>query len=238
MLETVWVVIPTYNEKDNIPRLVRQLRGLSLPRLDILVVDDDSPDHTAAAVMELQVSDPHVHLIRHTRRMGFGLSYIAGFAYVLARGATVVVHMDADLSHDAADVPRLVQALAEADLVIGSRYLTGVSIVNWPLKRLAISLAGNVLARRITGLPFYDITGGFRGWRATALKAVAPQTISAEGYGFLVAMLYRAWKKQVRIREVPIVFTERSKGHSKMSKRIMFESLLLIIKLRFTRWVA
>lgn len=230
--DTVWVVIPTYNEEDNIVPLVQQLRRLPLPHLSILIADDNSADQTAQAVIKLQAHDSALHLIRQSNRIGFGPSYTAGFAYAVAHGASIIVQMDADLSHDPGDVPRLLQSLAQADLVIGSRYLNGVSIINWPLKRLVISLAANVLARLVTGLPFYDITGGFRAWRSTTLVGVTPERIRADGYGFLIAMLYRAWERGVRIEEVPIVFTERRSGQSKMSKRMMIESLLLIIRLR------
>ncbi len=226
-----WVVIPTYNERQNIGQIIDSLLALPVPDLMILVVDDHSPDGTGEEVQSYQETN-RVHLLDTGTRIGFGASYRRGFDYAVKHKASVIVHMDADLSHDPAAVPDLIAALVDADVVIGSRYTKGISIVNWPMTRLFISLAANAYARWVTGLTARDTTSGFRAWRADALTATAYQTMKVDGYGFLIAMLFAAHCNGNSMAEVPIVFTERQAGKSKMSKRIMFESFLLVLKLR------
>jgi len=227
-----WVVVPTFNEKENIERLIRALFALPIDTLSVLIVDDSSPDGTGAIVQRLQRDFPRLQLKTRAEKNGLGRAYIDGFQYALAHGATAVVQMDADFSHDPHDIPRLLEQLEKADLVIGSRYVQGISVINWPLSRLLISMGGNIYASLITGLPFKDVTGGFKAWASTTLTAVDLPTVEADGYGFQVVMTYRAWKKGKHIVEVPIVFTERRAGHSKMSQAIVWEALWLVWRLR------
>lgn len=232
-MKSPWVVIPTYNEKENIERMIRELFALPHDALSVLIVDDNSPDGTASIAQQMQAEFPRLHVSVRDKKNGLGPAYIHGFTYALDHGADAIVQMDADFSHDPKDVPRLLHALNDADLVIGSRYSHGISIINWPLRRLLISIFGNVYANIITGMPYKDVTGGFKAWRATTLKNMHLDTVHADGYGFQIAMNYRAWKLQMRIVEVPIIFTERREGHSKMSNAIVREALLLVWKLRF-----
>lgn len=229
-----WVVIPTYNEKDNIERMIRSLFAAHIGHLSVLVVDDSSPDGTGAIVQRLQSEFPALHLATRPKKSGLGRAYVHGFTYALAQGANTVVQMDADFSHDPADVPKLLAALADADLVIGSRYVRGISVVNWPLRRLLISLAGNWYARIVTGLAIRDATGGFKAWRASTLQAIHFENVDANGYGFQIVMNFRTWKAGKRIKEIPIVFTERRDGQSKMNNDIIREALALVWRLRFT----
>lgn len=231
-MQSPWVVIPTYNEKDNISALLGALMGLSIPNLSVLIVDDSSPDGTGDTVTGYQQNHPNIHLLTRPQKSGLGRAYIAGFQYALERGADAIVQMDADFSHNPQDISRLLAELADNDLVIGSRYSQGISVINWPLKRLLISIGGNVYTRLVTGLPIKDATGGFKAWRASTLWDIDLASVSADGYGFQIVMNYRAWKKGRRMKEIPIVFTERRDGHSKMSRAIIREALLLVWKLR------
>ncbi len=227
-----WVVIPTYNEKDNVEHMLSRLLALPVENLQILIVDDSSPDGTGKIVEQVKASHPNVHLLTRPGKSGLGRAYVAGFTYALEQGAQTVVQMDADFSHDPDDIPRLISELKDNDLVIGSRYSHGISVINWPLKRLLISICGNIYASFITGLPLKDATGGFKAWRAQTLKDIDLSTVKADGYGFQVVMNYRTWKKGKKIKEVPIIFTERRDGQSKMSKQIIWEALWLVWKLR------
>lgn len=231
-METPWVIIPTYNEKDNIERMISSIFALEISGLQLLIVDDSSPDGTANVVQELQTQYPQLHLEIRSQKSGLGPAYIHGFKTALHAGATAIIQMDADFSHDPADIPRLLNELKESDVVIGSRYKNGISVINWPLRRLILSLGGNSYARVITGIPIQDITGGFRAWKAAALKDIDLSAIHADGYGFQIVMAYRAWKQQQKIIEIPIIFTERREGQSKMSNAIVREALLLPWRLR------
>ncbi len=231
-MKSPWVVIPTYNEKGNIERMIQELFALSHDNLSVLIVDDNSPDGTADIVRNLQRTQADLHLLVRQEKQGLGPAYIHGFSYALEHGADSIVQMDADFSHDPKDVPRLLHSLNDADLVIGSRYSHGISVINWPLRRLLISVFGNVYASIVTGMPYKDVTGGFKAWRADTLKSIHMDTVHADGYGFQIAMNYRAWKLKKDIREVPIIFTERREGQSKMSKAIIREALFLVWKLR------
>lgn len=233
MLRAPWVVIPTYNEKDNIETLVRALFELSVSNLSVLVVDDNSPDGTADIIKRLQSQLPRLHLLVRPQKSGLGNAYLAGFSEALTKGADAVVQMDADFSHDPAAVPELLTALDTADVVIGSRYSHGISVISWPLRRLLISIAGNVYARAVTGLPFKDVTGGFKAWRADTLRALPLEKVRADGYGFQIVMNYLAWKLDKKICEVPIIFTERREGQSKMSRAIIWEALWIVWRIRF-----
>lgn len=232
-MKSPWVVIPTYNEKGNVEQMVKELFALSLDNFSLLIVDDNSPDGTASIIRELQKTHAGLHLIVRENKQGLGPAYLHGFSYALEHGADAIVQMDADFSHDPKDVPRLLHALSDADLVIGSRYSHGISVINWPLRRLLISVFGNVYSALVTGMPYKDLSGGFKAWRAETLRAMNLDTIEANGYGFQIAMNHRAWKLQKKIIELPIIFTERREGQSKMSKAIIREALLLVWKLRF-----
>lgn len=231
-MKSPWVVIPTYNEKANIEHMIRTLFALRIDNLIVLIIDDNSPDGTASIVRILQQEFPNLQLSVREKKQGIGPAYIHGFTLALSKGADAIVQMDADFSHDPADVPRLLHGLQYADIVIGSRYSHGISVINWPLRRLLISVFGNVYARVITSMPYKDVTGGFKAWRAETLRDINLASIHADGYGFQIAMNHRAWKKGMRIKEIPIIFTERREGQSKMTKQIVREALLLVWKLR------
>lgn len=228
----VFVVIPTYNERENLPRLVSLLRE-ARSNLEILVVDDGSPDGTGDLVLELADELGGIHLLRREGKQGLASAYVDGFRRALAEGAERIVQMDADLSHDPADVPRLLDA--DADVVIGSRYVSGGGTSGWPLKRKVLSRFGSVYARAWLGLPYRDVTGGFKAWRRVTLERVLAEPLRSEGYAFQVEMTLRAVRSGASVTEVPIVFTERAAGASKMSGRIALEAALLIPRLRRRR---
>jgi dolichol-phosphate mannosyltransferase len=212
--------------------MIRALFSLDVPGLSVLIVDDSSPDGTADEVKKLQSEFPNLHLAIRAKKSGLGRAYTFGFEEVLKKGATAIVQMDADFSHDPKDVPRLLAGLKENDVVIGSRYSHGISVINWPLRRLLLSTAANQYARIITGLKQHDITGGFRAWRPEVLRAIDLSTVRADGYGFQIVTIFRTAKKKFRITEIPIIFTERREGQSKMSRAIMWEAFWLVWKLR------
>ena len=228
-----WVVIPTYNENMNISRMIESLFNLPINNLSVLIVDDSSPDGTSQTVINYQNKHPNLHLLKRSEKNGLGRAYVDGFSYAIDHGASFIVQMDADFSHSPNDVPKLIEELATHDLVLGSRYCQGISVVNWPIRRLLLSTMANTYAGLITGLPFKDSTGGFRGWRSSLLKQINFQQVKVDGYGFQIALLYKAWKTKAKINEIPIVFTERREGQSKMSKSIIFEAIWLVWKLRF-----
>lgn len=227
-----WVVIPTYNEKDNIAKMIHSLYNQPISNLSILIVNDNSPDGTGQIVKNLQPQYPSLHLAAREKKSGLGKAYIHGFKYAIEHGASTIIQMDADFSHNPKDIPRLIESLKDNDLVIGSRYINGISVVNWPLSRLLISIGGNAYARIITGMPFKDSTGGFRAWRTSTLEKINIPSITANGYGFQLVLAHRTWKRKFRIKEIPIIFTERREGQSKMSKSIIWEAIWLVWKLR------
>ena len=233
MPERGLVIIPTYNERDNIARLIDQVLARD-DRLHILVVDDGSPDGTGAIVDAIKATNPRVEVIHRERKLGLGTAYIAGFKWALARDYAFVFEMDADFSHDPAHLPQFLEALAEADLVLGSRYRNGrVTVVNWPVGRLLLSFAANVYARVITGLQLFDSTGGFKCFRREVLQTVDLDAVKSSGYAFQIEMNFRAWKKGFRIVEIPIVFVDRTEGESKMSKKIVREAVWMVWRLRW-----
>lgn len=225
------VITPTYNERESITELVRRLFDATGDRVDLLVIDDGSPDGTAEIVKELAVNDERIHLEERSGKLGLGTAYVKGFKWAIERGYDAVVEMDADLSHNPADVPRLLDALDEADLVIGSRYVPGGGVSNWGRARRLLSSAGNVYARMWLGYKVKDSTAGFRAYRTTALAQRDLDSIHSEGYGFQIEMTRRFHRAGLRIQEVPITFTERALGQSKMSRRIVVEALASV-----TRW--
>jgi len=224
------VVIPTYNERENIEKVISLIFGLGLD-IDVLVVDDGSPDGTGDIVEAVQENDSRVHLIRREAKMGLGTAYVRGFKFAIANNYDLVFEMDADLSHDPNDIPRFLKEIPDHDLVIGSRYVNGVSVVNWPLTRLILSYCASLYTRTITGIPVKDPTGGFKCFRIEVLKAIDLDQIRSGGYSFQIEMNYKAWKKGFRIKEIPIIFTDRTGGSSKMSKKIVREAIVMVWKL-------
>jgi dolichol-phosphate mannosyltransferase len=226
------VIIPTYNERDNLPRLLPMVLDQD-PRLEILIIDDASPDGTGAIADQLAAENPRVHVMHRSGKLGLGTAYLAGFRWGIERGYDWLFEMDADFSHDPAHLPQFIQAIAEHDLVLGARYLEGrVTVVNWPITRLLLSYYANVYARTITGLPVWDATGGFKAFRRQVLQALPLDRVESEGYAFQIEMSFRAWKKGFRIGEIPIVFVDRTLGESKMSRKIIREAVWKVWKLR------
>ncbi len=221
------VVIPTFNERQNIQRLIPDILQRN-GGLSVLVVDDSSPDGTADVVKELGAADSRVQLLLRKERQGIGPAYKAGFLEALANGADYVIQMDADFSHPVAMLHEFLAEIPNYDMVLGSRYLTGITVVNWPIERLLLSYYGNWYARRITGLPLADVTGGFKCWRRETLERVRLERVRSNGYAFQVEMTYRAWRIGHRIKELPIIFMDRTSGDSKMNKRIALEALWIV----------
>jgi dolichol-phosphate mannosyltransferase len=228
------VIVPTYNESENIGLLIDRLIGLSAA-VDILIVDDGSPDGTAAVVKNRQEKvSGRIYMIERVGKLGLGTAYVTGFRFALENKYRYVVEMDADFSHDPDDVPRLINQLEndEADVVVGSRYYNGISIVNWPLTRLILSYTANLYARLITGLPIKDTTAGFKAIRREVLETINLERIKSNGYSFQIEMHYRAWKAGFRIKEISIIFRERTEGVSKMSKSIVIEAIWIVWALK------
>jgi dolichol-phosphate mannosyltransferase len=229
------VVIPTYNERGNIERLLPELLQ-AVPEVEVVIVDDQSPDGTADAVEELGRKLGRIHVVRRGPKQGIGPAYRAGFKRALELGAEYIVQMDADFSHPIASLPDLFgNAQREYDVVLGSRYMDGITVVRWPIERLLISYFGNYYVRKLTGLPVRDTTGGFKCWRRKALLAIDLDQVRSNGYSFQIEMTYRAWCKHMRILEVPIIFMDREVGTSKMSKKIGLEALWIVWELKFRR---
>jgi glycosyltransferase involved in cell wall biosynthesis len=226
------VVVPTYNERATMATVTHRL--LRAAPVDLLVVDDASPDGTGAIADGLAASDARVHVLHRTAKRGLGSAYLAGFAWALERGYDAVGEMDADLSHDPGDVPRLLDALRGSDMVIGSRYVPGGAVHAWPLSRVLLSRGGNAYVRLLTGIPVADATAGFRLYRRSLLEALDLGAVRAEGYAFQLDMALRAWRAGLRIVEVPITFTERTDGTSKMSRAIVAEALWRVLVWGFT----
>ncbi|HEX6644186.1 MAG TPA: polyprenol monophosphomannose synthase [Gemmatimonadales bacterium] len=231
MTDRYLVCVPTYNERANLPLIVPAILEQD-PRLEVLVVDDNSPDGTGELADALAASNPRVHVLHRTAKEGLGRAYLAGFTWALERGYEFILEMDADFSHDPKFLPLFIEASAQADLVIGSRYKQGVNVINWPISRLLLSLGANQYARMITGLPITDSTGGFKCFRRDVLAAIDFARVRSNGYAFQIEMSYRAWRKGFRIVEIPIVFTDRVEGQSKMSKRIVREAIWMVWALR------
>jgi dolichol-phosphate mannosyltransferase len=228
----VLVVIPTYNESENIPRLIPQVLEQA-EGIEVLVVDDGSPDGTGGIVRRMGEKDPRVHLLERSAKMGLGTAYVDGFRYALAGNYDFVFEMDADFSHNPNEIPAFLARAREADLVVGSRYTNGVRVLNWPMQRLLLSWTANVWTRFWTGLPLNDATGGFKCYRIEVLKGINLDSIRSNGYAFQIEMSYMAWRKGFRLGEIPIVFLDRLAGKSKMSKHIVYEAFFMLWKLRF-----
>ena len=225
------VIIPTYNEINNIQKLLPDLLHM-YSALDVLVVDDNSPDGTAAYVEQLGETEQRVKILKRGKKMGLGTAYVAGFKYALSNGYEAAIEMDADYSHDPKELEQFLENIKECDLVIGSRYIYGVRVINWPIRRLLLSYFANLYTRIITGMPVKDGTGGFKCFRRKVLEAIDLDAIHSNGYSFQIEMNYKAWKKGFRLIEVPITFTDRVHGTSKMSKKIVREAVFMVWKLR------
>jgi dolichol-phosphate mannosyltransferase len=225
------VIIPTYNERENVEPLLERVFAQNL-EVEVLIVDDSSPDGTGAIADEAAARDPRVHVMHRPGKMGLGSAYVAGFRYALDRDYEAVFEMDADFSHNPDSLPEFLRDLEQADLVLGSRYLYGVTVVNWPLTRLILSYAANVYSRVITGMRFKDLTRGFKCFRRRVLESIDWERVRSDGYAFQIEITFKAYRKGFRIREIPILFVDRRAGESKMSRRIVWEAAGMVWRLR------
>ena len=226
------VIVPTYNERDNIRSALNIVFGLNVPGLCVLIVDDNSPDKTAEIIKELKKTNDKLFLIEREGKLCLGTAYITGFRFALENGFDYIFEMDADLSHDPREIPNFLKMIEDADLVIGSRYLKGVNVINWPLSRLILSVFASQYTRFITGMPISDCTAGFKCFRREVLEAIPLEDVRSNGYSFQIEMNFKAWKRGFRILELPIVFTDRTVGKSKMSRKIMYEATYMVWKLK------
>ena len=225
------VIIPTYNESDNVENMMKALNGL-YPELNILIVDDGSPDGTAKLVKNYQATNPNVHMIERQGKLGLGTAYITGFKWALERGFDFVFEMDCDFSHDPKEVESLLAAAQDCDLAIGSRYIGGIRILNWPMKRLLLSYFASIYTQIITGMKIQDATGGFKCFKSSTLRQIDLNRIFSNGYSFQIELNYKTWKKGLKLQEVPITFSERREGQSKMSRKIIWEAVWAVWRLR------
>jgi len=225
------VIFPTYNEKENIAKIIHAVLPLD-PRINVLVVDDSSPDGTGEIVRRIAGEDSRVNLLSRDKKDGLGRAYIAGFKWGLARGYDYLFEMDADFSHSPQYLPDFLREIKDYDLIIGSRYISGVNVINWPMSRLLLSYFANSYSRWVTGLPLRDATGGFKLFRRQALEAINLDAVRSNGYSFQIEVSMRVWKKKLRLKEIPIVFVDRLHGTSKMSKRIVREAIWMVWWLR------
>jgi dolichol-phosphate mannosyltransferase len=225
------VCIPTYNESENIEKIITKILATD-PGIEILVIDDNSPDKTGDIVFEIMKTNPKIHLIRRERKMGLGTAYVSGFKYAIEKKFDYIFEMDADFSHDPDEIPNFLNAIEGVDLVIGSRYSNGVNVVNWPMKRLLLSYFANIYTKVITGLPVTDATGGFKCYRREVLENIDLDKIKSNGYSFQIEMTYHIWQKGFKLKEIPIIFVDRRSGTSKMNKQIVREAVWMVWKLR------
>ena len=225
------IISPTYNESKNIANLIEHVFTLD-ENYHLLIVDDNSPDGTAVLVEKLQQRYKNLHLAKRPGKAGLGTAYKFGFKWALERDYDVIVQMDADGSHDASEIPEMVCGLEKNDVIIGSRYIHGVSVVNWPIRRLILSYSANVYSKIITGMPIKDATGGYKAWKREVLASIDLDTVRSQGYSFQIEMNFRAWHKGFSIVEHPIIFIDRTVGESKMSKAIMIEAIFMVWRLR------
>ncbi len=236
MPERALVIIPTYNEAANVPNLVPQVLCQD-PRLEILIVDDNSPDGTGQLAEAIAQAEPRVHVLHRDGKRGLGTAYVTGFRWALEREYAYVFEMDADFSHDPGHLKHFLKATEGADLVLGSRYLDGrVTVVNWPMPRLVLSYFANIYARWLTGLRIWDLTGGFKCFRRRVLEAVDLSRVRSNGYAFQIEMSVRAWRKGFTLKEIPIVFVDRTEGQSKMNQAIVREAVWMVPRLRLMAW--
>jgi dolichol-phosphate mannosyltransferase len=224
------VIIPTYNERENLPAMAERL--LTLPvSVDLLVVDDNSPDGTGKIADDLAKKYPWIHVLHRLEKNGLGRAYCAGFAWALARDYEFIMEMDGDFSHNPDDIPKLLETAQNADLVLGSRYCGGIRVINWPMQRLLLSTGAARYVQIITGMPFTDPTGGFKCFRRKALQTIRLDEVRSTGYSFQIELTHRIWLQGMRVAEAPIIFTERIQGSSKMSPKIVREALFMVWRL-------
>lgn len=228
------LIIPTYNEIDNIEKMLSTLIQL-YPELSVLIIDDGSPDGTAEIVKEYQTRHPHIYLIEREGKLGLGTAYITGFKWALEKDFDYIFEMDCDFSHDPHDLKRLLEAAIINDLVIGSRYIEGIRIINWPMHRLLLSYCASIYTRFITGLKILDVTGGFKCFTRKALESIDLEKIFSNGYSFQIELNFKVWSRGLKVKEVPITFTERREGQSKMGGAIVREAIFAVIKLRLKK---
>jgi len=226
------IIVPTYNERENLPPLAAELLNLPVP-VDLLVADDHSPDGTGRLADELAARHPQIHVLHRAEKSGLGRAYCAGFAWALERDYEFIFEMDGDFSHNPEDIPRFLEAARNADLVLGSRYCKGIRVINWPLSRLLLSMGAAQYVRIVTGMPFTDPTGGFKCFRRATLRSIDLRSIRSNGYSFQIEMTHKIWRQGLKIVEVPIIFTDRYQGTSKMSGHIVREALLMVWRLWF-----
>jgi dolichol-phosphate mannosyltransferase len=234
--ERALVCVPTYNEADNLPKIVPAILAQD-PRLEVLVIDDGSPDGTGKLADQMAAAEPRIHVLHRTAKQGLGKAYLAGFAWALARDYAFIFEMDADFSHDPKYLKDFLKSITEADLVLGSRYKTGVNVVNWPMGRLLLSFFANKYVRWVTGMPLTDATGGFKCFRRGVLESVDLSKVQSNGYSFQIEMSFRARRKGFRLLEIPIVFVDRMEGQSKMNKKIVREAIWMVPWLRLSALV-
>jgi dolichol-phosphate mannosyltransferase len=230
MANSTLVIVPTYNERENLPPLAHRLLALPTP-VDLLVVDDNSPDCTGKMADELTRKHPQIHVLHRQVKDGLGRAYCCGFAWALEREYEFIVQMDGDFSHNPDDIPRFLEAAHKADLVLGSRYCNGIRVINWPLSRLMLSTGAARYVRVITGMPFTDPTGGYKCFRRAALQSIDLGAVRSNGYSFQIEMTHKIWRRGMRVAEVPIIFTDRFQGSSKMSRKIVWEALYMVWRL-------
>jgi dolichol-phosphate mannosyltransferase len=233
-LDKTIVIIPTYNEIANIKKMLETLDGLH-PTLNVLIIDDGSPDGTADVVKAFQQQKKNLHLLQRTGKLGLGTAYIKGFRWALENNYEAVITMDCDFSHEPEAIPSFTEKLGQNDLVIGSRYTGGIRIMNWPMHRLLLSYFASIYARTITGIPFFDSTGGFNGYTRKALSKLNLDKVFSIGYAFQIELKYKVWSLGLPCLEVPITFFERNEGKSKMSRRIIVEAVINVFRLRFKK---
>ena len=221
------VIVPTYNERENLPPMAQRLLALQIP-VDLLVVDDNSPDGTGKIADELAAKHPNIHVLHRAEKNGLGRAYCAGFTWALARDYEFIMEMDGDFSHNPDDIPKFVEAAQNADLVLGSRYCNGIRVINWPLRRLLLSTSAARYVRFITGMQFTDPTGGFKCFRRHALQSINIEAVRSNGYSFQIEMTHKIWRQGMNVVEVPIIFTDRFQGSSKMSGKIVREALWMV----------
>ena len=228
----ILIIIPTYNELENLPRLLTEVLSKD-NNIDMLFIDDNSPDGTAEFIENEQKNNNRIHLIKRQSKQGLGTAYIVGFKFALQRDYEIIFEMDADFSHDPNEIPRFLEEIKNSDVVLGSRYKNGVNVINWPMRRLLLSWFANIYTRVITGMPLHDATGGFKCFKREVLEAIDLNRVKSNGYAFQIEMNFKAWKKGFNIKEIPIIFIDRVKGSSKMSKKIVREAVFMVWKLRF-----
>jgi dolichol-phosphate mannosyltransferase len=232
MSEKALVIVPTYNERENLPALVDKVLSLPVP-VDLLVVDDSSPDGTGQLADEIAAKQPRVKVLHRAVKNGLGRAYCDGFKWALARDYEFILEMDGDFSHNPEEIPNFLQAARDADLVLGSRYRKGIRVINWPLKRLMLSMGAAKYVQWVTGMPISDPTGGFKCFRRRTLESIDLDAIQSNGYSFQIEMTHKIWRQGLRIAEVPIIFLDRFQGTSKMSRKIVWEALGMVWRLLF-----